>query len=221
MALTVGEMADLVRREDVDRIAVVERLRVFTADGLLDTVGGASPGTGRARSYDDSTAYLAGILNTLADFGLPVRKATYASYLMMVREFAEVARETWAQGRRVPALHLEVADFGEPDPFGRRYFVFLHEGRKKGHAGNLIHPRAVSAHVVNLSRLFKRIDDRKAALAKAASEREAEAAVATAAVARPDPTGLAVAVPPAPKTIRRGKPHGDRSRKSRGGGGGG
>jgi hypothetical protein len=166
MPLTVGEIAELIRREDADRLAVVERLRVFTVDGLLEPEGDSNPGTGRSRVYHDSVVYLAGILNTMADFGLPVRKASYSNYLMMVQDYAEEARALWTK-RRASPLHLEIADFGKTDPFGRRYFVFLHKGQGKGHHGKLIHPHADSAFVINMSRLFKRIDDRKAALAKA------------------------------------------------------
>jgi hypothetical protein len=168
MALSVGEMAELIRRPDMDRAAVIERLRTWTDAGLLDPMD-RSVGTGHSREYADSAVYYAGILNVLADFGVPLKathKAGYSGYLAMVSFCANAARTIWeAEGRSGPMLYLEVADFGKTDVQGRRFFVFLHPPDKKDHPGELIHPRAESAHVINLSLLFDRIDARKAAQA--------------------------------------------------------
>jgi hypothetical protein len=175
MALSVGEMAELIRRPDSDRAAVVERLRTWTDDGLLDPQD-RSVGTGRKREYADSAVYHAGILNELADYGVPVGKASYSGYLTMVHHYAEVARNAWvAEGHRRPVLHLEIADFGKGDMRRSRFGVFLHGAGKKDHLGDRIHPRAASAHLINLSRLFKRIDDRKKALDKAAAAERKQA----------------------------------------------
>jgi hypothetical protein len=118
MALSVGEMAELIRRDDMDRAAVVERLRTWTDTGLLEPAD-RGVGTSHARQYADATVYHAGILNALADFGMPM-KASYSGYLAMVRHHAEVARAAWeAEGRRGPMLYLEISDFGQIDVHGR------------------------------------------------------------------------------------------------------
>jgi hypothetical protein len=156
MALTVSQIAELIKRPDADAAAVIERLRSWTADGLIEPIGELNPGTGRRRLYDDATAFDAGILNALADLGLQAGR-----YSAVVLLLAERAKEVWAKRHDSPkALFLEVADFG-PDELGRDRAVFLHEGSKKGHHGNWIHPRADASLVVNLIRLFGRIEKRK------------------------------------------------------------
>src|SRR5262249_34954999 len=155
----VSEVAEVIRRPDADLAMVIDRLRHWTAAGLLTSAGDPNPGTGRRRTYDEAALYDAAILNALADIGLPIGKQRY---FMTVLGLAEQARELWAQERR-GGIFLEVADFGEPDANGGSHAVFLHDGTKKGHLGNLIHPRAESSLILNVSRLFKRIDDRKKA----------------------------------------------------------
>ena len=159
MGRTVRDVADLIRRPDADLAMVIDRLRHWTAAGLLTAAGDPNPGTGRKRTYDEAAIYDAAILNALADIGLPIGKQRY---FMTVLDLAEQARRWWAQKPR-GGIVLEVADFGDPDPDGGTHAVFLHDGTKKGHLGNLIHPRAESSIILNISRLFRRIDNRSGA----------------------------------------------------------
>jgi hypothetical protein len=160
MALTVSQIAELIKRPDADKAAVIERLRSWTADRLIEPVGDPNPGTGRRRLYDDATVYDAAILNTLADLGLPVGGQRFS----MVTLIAERAKQLWAKRHDSPKpLFLEIADF-EPDDLGRDSAFFLHEGDKKGHHGKLIHPRADTALVINLTHVFGRIEERRAEL---------------------------------------------------------
>jgi hypothetical protein len=163
MALTLGELAELVRREDTERSAVADRIRVWTAEGLIETESGVSVGSGRPRQYDESAVFKVAVLESLSSFGLAVRKGKYAPFWHFLGLEVEKAAAKWAKGEDAPLL-LEIADFEKVDRFGRRFFAFLHP---PGHLGKLIHPRAESAHMINLSRLFDRIDARRKALAKA------------------------------------------------------
>jgi DNA-binding transcriptional MerR regulator len=160
MALTVADIADLIRRPNADKAAVIERLRNWTAEGLLTPAGDRNPGTGRPRQYDDDAVYDAAILNALADHGLPIGKQRY---FMMVLQLADEAKKSWVKKRR-GEIFLEVADFDEPDVDGQMHAVFLHQGAKRGHVGNLIYPRAEGSLMLNVSRLFHRIEVRKAEL---------------------------------------------------------
>jgi hypothetical protein len=179
MALTVAEIADLIRRPEAETAAIVERVRAWSDAGLLQPTGDPNPGTGVKRTYDFDAAYVAGILNALADMGLPIGRQRHAVNVLFV---VERAKSTWAKRRR-GGLVLEIADFGDADPAGRRHAVFFHEGRKKDHLGNLIHPRADGSIVLNISRLFARIESRQAewekvtAKAKAKAKAKAEAKV--------------------------------------------
>jgi DNA-binding transcriptional MerR regulator len=155
MALTVADIAELIRRPDADKAAVVERIRGWTKEGLLSPAGDRNPGTGRPRLYEESAAYDAAILNAMADVGLHVGQQRY---FLVVLNLAQEAKTKWAQGKR--RLYLEVADFGRPNPQGQYHAVFLHERIS-------MHSRAEASLTVNISRLFARIERGMAALYKA------------------------------------------------------
>jgi hypothetical protein len=160
---TVSEIAELIRRPDADKQAVIERLRVWTDDGLLAPEGKLAVGTGRARMYDRTALQMAAVLNVLADFGMPVRKGNFAAFWHFLSGEVSSGAAIWAKQKH-ELLHLEIADFGETDVFGRRYFAFLHRGPgRRGHVGQLIHMKAESSHVINLTRLFARIEARETA----------------------------------------------------------
>ncbi len=153
MALTVAELADVIRRPDADRAAVLERLRTWTDAGLLEPTV-RNPGTGKPREYDNAMIYDAAVLNSLADAGFQIGKLR--SIVMML---AQQAKDAWARKRRTD-LYLEVADFVRPNPQGGTYAVFLREGKKREHFGCLIHPRAEGSYILALGRLFARIEER-------------------------------------------------------------
>jgi hypothetical protein len=166
MALTVAELADVIRRPEADRAAVVERLRTWTEGGLLASAGERNPGTGRRRAYDDAAIYPAAILNSLADVGLQIGKARYFMVVLLV---AERAKDAWARERRAD-LYLEVADFVIPNPQGETHAVFLHEGEKHDHLGRLIHPRSEGSYILPVGKLFARIEERVKALTAESSK---------------------------------------------------
>jgi DNA-binding transcriptional MerR regulator len=156
MPLTVAVIAELIRRPDADKAAVTERLRHWSAEGLLKPIGDRNPGTGRPRLYDESAVFDAAILNLLADLGFPIGKQRY---YLVVLDLAQRAKDLWEKKSLAP-LYLEVADFGDPDIEGGTHAVFLHEGKKRAHIGSVIHPRAEGSLIVNVTRLFARIEKR-------------------------------------------------------------
>jgi hypothetical protein len=164
MALTVAQLADVIRRPDADRAGVVERLRAWTDAGLLEPAGDRNPGTGKPRTYPDQVMYDAAILNSLADAGFPIGKARY---FMGVMGVAQQAKDAWTMKRRAD-LYLEIAAFHEPNHQGGRHAVFFHEGKKHGHLGKFIHPRAEGSYFLAVGKLFLRIEECMKKLAKAA-----------------------------------------------------
>jgi DNA-binding transcriptional MerR regulator len=158
MALTVAQLADVIRRPEAERAAVVERLRTWTEVGLLAPAGERNPGTGKPRQYDDAAIYDAAILNSLADAGFPIGKVR-----MVVALLAQQAKDAWARKRRAD-LYLEIADFVTPNPQGGTHAVFLHEGKKHDHLGGLIHPRSEGSYILPVGKLFVRIEERMKAL---------------------------------------------------------
>jgi DNA-binding transcriptional MerR regulator len=156
MPLTVAAIAELIRRPDVDKAAVIERLRHWSTEGLLKPLGDRNPGTGRPRFYDESAVFDAAILNVLADLGFPIGKQRY---YLVVLDLAQRAKELWEK-KSFATLYLEVADFVDPGIEGGTHAVFLHEGKKRAHIGSVIHPRAEASLIVNVTRLFARIEKR-------------------------------------------------------------
>ena len=148
---TVAAMAELIRNDDVDPAAAIERLRTWTTEGLLTPLGDRNPGSGKHRTYDESSAYDAAILNNLADAGFPIGKQRY---FLIVLLCAERAKKLWQQ-KSSKTLYLEIAHFIEPDVDGGHYTVFLHEGKR-----NLFHPRSDGSYIVDISRLFARVEKR-------------------------------------------------------------
>jgi DNA-binding transcriptional MerR regulator len=104
MAMTISQMANRAAMRGIKRVAFTERVRYWTREGLLEPVGELNPGTGRHRRYADSALEDALILNTLADFGIPI--AIQRKALIQAR----VARLDWksapSDGR---SLFLEIA----------------------------------------------------------------------------------------------------------------
>jgi len=160
MALTVAELAEVIRRPDADRAAVVERLRTWSDAGLLQPAGEQNPGTGKPRLYPDELIYDAAILNNLADVGFQIGKLRYFAVVMML---AQQAKDAWARDRRAD-LYLEVADFVTPNPQGGTHAVFLHEGKKRAHLGSLLHPQSEGSYILAVGKLFARIEKRMKAL---------------------------------------------------------
>jgi DNA-binding transcriptional MerR regulator len=148
---TVAAMAELIRNDDVDPAAAIERLRTWTTEGLLTPLGDRNPGSGKHRTYDESSAYDAAILNNLADAGFPIGKQRY---FLIVLLCAERAKKLWQQ-KSSKTLYLEIARFIEPDVDGGHHAVFLHESKR-----NLFHPRSDGSYILNVTRLFARVEKR-------------------------------------------------------------
>jgi DNA-binding transcriptional MerR regulator len=74
--LTVRELAERVRDPDEDLDVVVNRLRSWTKEGLLDPEGERNPGTGRKRLYPETAVIDAMALNLLTErAGMPSTQA--------------------------------------------------------------------------------------------------------------------------------------------------
>lgn len=104
MAMTISQMANRAAMRGIKRVAFIERVRYWTREGLLEPVGELNPGTGRHRRYANSALEDALILNTLADFGIPI--AIQRKALIQAR----VARLDWKSAPLEDrSLFLEIA----------------------------------------------------------------------------------------------------------------
>jgi DNA-binding transcriptional MerR regulator len=68
--LTVREIAKRICRDHEELEVVVNRIRSWTAEGLLKPTGTKNPGTGRSRFYDASVLIDARVLTALSDGGV-------------------------------------------------------------------------------------------------------------------------------------------------------
>jgi hypothetical protein len=74
-SLTVRDIAKRIRRDDEDLEVVVNRLRNWTKEGLLQFSGDKHPGTGKTRLYPKSAVIDALVLNALTAIGIPAVRA--------------------------------------------------------------------------------------------------------------------------------------------------
>src|ERR1035438_1956331 len=79
--LTVRDIAKRIRRDDEDLEVVVNRLRNWTKEGLLQFSGDKHPGTGKARLYPEDAVVDALVLGGLTAIGVPaVRTGSSTTY---------------------------------------------------------------------------------------------------------------------------------------------
>jgi DNA-binding transcriptional MerR regulator len=73
--LTVNDIAEKIRRPGEDLRVAGDRIRNWTREGLLSTVGDKHPGTGRSRLYSPKALVEAGLVQVLTDCtGIAVHK---------------------------------------------------------------------------------------------------------------------------------------------------
>jgi hypothetical protein len=88
--LTVRDIAKRIRRDDEDLEVVVNRLRNWTKEGLLEFSGNKHPGPGKTRRYPEDAVTDALVLSALTAIGIPAVRAggakPYAGVFYFVRE---------------------------------------------------------------------------------------------------------------------------------------
>lgn len=82
--VTAKDIAERIKRPDEDLQAAVDRLKNWTREGLLKTVGEKNPGRGRARQFSERTMVDAVLLQILTD-AIGMAAAAAAPYLEDMR----------------------------------------------------------------------------------------------------------------------------------------
>lgn len=77
--ITVREIARRIRRDEEDLQVVINRLRNWTKEGLLEFLGDKHPGTGKSRLYPEYAVIDALVLSALTATGIPAVRAGSAS----------------------------------------------------------------------------------------------------------------------------------------------
>lgn len=164
--ITVKELAQRICRPNEEMSAVVERLRNWTKEGLLETVGDKNPGTGRPRRYDNDALTDALILTTLADIGIP---SVRASQLRHDRKgLLSHARLAFDMAKAKPDLpaYLVIRRNYEASGRSSRYTteIYVHQLEPKNAIGIravdgvFIPDNAETVVVINITALVKRIN---------------------------------------------------------------
>ena len=149
MLLTVSQIAEVLCAKLQDRLALMERIRHWTREGLITPAGEKNPGTGRHRRYEKGALAEVAILNALADLGIQIggmRAALLAAMKSM---------ETWREKLKdqKDSIFLEILNV-DGVPMLREHFV--QEGQ------SWWHPEAAEAAlVVNITRILRRIESAK------------------------------------------------------------
>lgn len=122
MELALSELTDrLVRRYKLgDEGEVMRRLRYFTTEGLLETVGSINTGSGKKRLYPASALIAARILLRLDEIGATVGKMR--DYLTALRVSVEKQYETKDLDAVCSELERPTVVFSVPS---RRYRIGL------------------------------------------------------------------------------------------------
>src|SRR2546428_8793194 len=89
--LTVRDVAKRIRRDDENLEVVVNRLRNWTKEGLLEFSGGKHPGTGKTRFYPEYAVIDALVLSALTAIGIPAVRARGATPYASVFHFGRQA----------------------------------------------------------------------------------------------------------------------------------
>jgi hypothetical protein len=160
-SLTVRDIAKRIRRDDEDLEVVVNRLRNWTKEGLLQFLGDKHPGTGKTRFYPEYAVIDALVLSALTATGIPaVRAGSAAGPYMSVLNYGRLGHEHFpekeAAGEEIfLMIGAEASIYDGANP----HLVDLCYGRDGLSKTQLIAASDVII-TVNLSNLFRRLQKR-------------------------------------------------------------
>jgi DNA-binding transcriptional MerR regulator len=145
---TVSQIARQVASTPERRVAVMERIRHWTREGLIAPVGEKNPGTGRHRRYDENAVAAIAVLNAVASLGIQV------AVLRQVLSVAMQSINKWRGKYREEKgdVYLEIYDLHGTAYVSERKTEHL-EGRY------VISAQSVSGAslIINISKILRRI----------------------------------------------------------------
>lgn len=83
-SLKVGDLAAMLASTASDPESIIERIRHWTREGVLQPIASENAAPGKHRHYDKASAYCAKVLNAMADLGLPVSQSRFLADAMQV-----------------------------------------------------------------------------------------------------------------------------------------
>jgi hypothetical protein len=157
--LTVRDIAKRIRRDNEDLEVVVNRLRNWTKEGLLQFSGDKHPGTGRARLYPEYAVIDALVLGGLTAIGIPAVRAGSATPYTTVFHFGRHAYQEFAKREAAGEIIFLVVFGAEGSVYdganpNRAALTYAPDGRTNFR----IHADQGDATILlNLTNLFRRL----------------------------------------------------------------
>jgi hypothetical protein len=143
--LTISEIAERIRSPDEELGAVIDRLKNWVKEGLLQPIGEKNPGTGRHRRFPETALIDAAILHVLTDqIGMQAVKARALSKLFSLSrgEFKKPDEPRFVTIGRSPDNRAAEIGFSHAQHLARLLAGSPHE----------------SHVVINLQKLFRRLE---------------------------------------------------------------
>ena len=149
--LTISDLADRIAPgADLERQGwLAQRIKYWTTEGILRTIGSRSTGRGRYRQYSETAVYEAALLVELQKYGLPLN--LMRSAVGMVSWGGEMI-ETAISGQQNIYLAVRLGDTFDGHDVAIADFLTL-----GGRENMLLGKRQSSQVVVNLTEVFRRV----------------------------------------------------------------
>jgi DNA-binding transcriptional MerR regulator len=116
MPYTVSEIAEILADAPGSEPALIERIRHWTREGLIQPIGLKHPGTGRHREYEDRVLLEVSVLEALAGLGLKVGQQQAAIKLLKERMEDGYSLKIWIEKRNQWIAYLVFSDLGGEKP---------------------------------------------------------------------------------------------------------
>jgi DNA-binding transcriptional MerR regulator len=117
MPYTVSEIAEILADAPGSEPALIERIRHWTREGLIQPIGLKHPGTGRHREYEDRVLLEVSVLEALAGLGLKVGQQQTALKLLKERTQYGYKVKSWIEKRNYQmVVYLAFSDLGGEKP---------------------------------------------------------------------------------------------------------
>jgi DNA-binding transcriptional MerR regulator len=117
MPYTLREIAEILAEAPENKPALIERIRHWTREGLIQPIGPKHPGTGRHREYENCVLLEVSVLEALAGLGLKVGQQQTALKLLKERMKGGYALKSWIEKRNLQVgTYLVFSDLGSEKP---------------------------------------------------------------------------------------------------------
>jgi DNA-binding transcriptional MerR regulator len=182
MPLTVSEVAQILAETSKGQAALVERIRHWTREGLLEPRGEKNPGTGRHREYENAVVVEVAVLDALADLGMQVgQQHTVLKHVRRLLGDGHKIQEWLEKSTYGGAVYLRIAGLGGENPWVQEIHAKIDhvDGAVEMHSLKLYAPHSDATVLLNMSRIIRKIIGTIEKIEKIDTEKELNAGPAS------------------------------------------